>query len=143
MGCVGDSMVGRLPSAQVVILGSSPPSDSCGEPASPSACVSASLSQSVSLVNKLKKKILKKKKQTHLSATREKSRVCANGFFSHHLHAVLPEDQRSSHKNPAPGSKRKNSGGTYSCKRNFHIQSDRKIGHMYLLFYFFLGSKKF
>ena len=33
----------------------------CMEPASPSACVSASLSLSVTIINKLKKKIIKKK----------------------------------------------------------------------------------
>ena len=53
MGCLGGSVVERLPSAQVVILGywdQVPYWAPQREPASPSACVSASLS--VSLMNK-------------------------------------------------------------------------------------------
>ena len=56
-GRLGGSVVERLPSAQVVILGSwdrVPHQAPCREPASPSACVSASVSASlcVSLMNK-------------------------------------------------------------------------------------------
>ena len=53
MGCLGGSVVERLPSAQGVILGCWDRvlcQTSCMEPASPSACVSVSLS--VSLMNK-------------------------------------------------------------------------------------------
>ena len=53
MGHLGGSGVERLPLAQVMILGTwdrVPCQASCMEPASPSACVSASLS--VSLMNK-------------------------------------------------------------------------------------------
>ena len=52
-GRLGDSVVEHLPAAQGVILESLdwvPRWDTCMEPASPSACVSASLS--VSLMNK-------------------------------------------------------------------------------------------
>ena len=55
-GCLGGSVVERLPSAQGVILDSQdrvPHRAPCMKPASPSACVSASLSQ----INKILKYI--------------------------------------------------------------------------------------
>ena len=52
LGCLGGSAIERLPLAQGMILESwdqVPHQASCVEPASPSACVSASLSLSFSL----------------------------------------------------------------------------------------------
>ena len=56
-GCLDGSVIERLPSAQVVILGSwdrVPHRAPCMEPALPSACVSASLSLCLSLSLSLK-----------------------------------------------------------------------------------------
>ena len=55
LGCLGGSAVKRLPWAHAVILESRdgvPHQDPCMESASPSACVTASLSLSLSLMNR-------------------------------------------------------------------------------------------